>query len=309
MLQSGGTDMRIGEKLREYRISHQIKQEVLAKQLGVTAGTLSNWEAGRRIPDISSLRILSETLGMSYNELLSDEDYRIHTESTQITREDAHRKTEIVLFSAAAAVAFLQMIFKLVLFGTGTSAMNQLGAGDILVVITSVTGLILSLKEKAAPKAAGFIFFCFVLSEIEICLDPQVLQALMEHYADLQGVQRFWPLFSDGLTIVSAMLVLYAFAVPGRKERRTVWMIGLLCLCGLLYCTDSAASISGDLNELRLLEGNAFLQWAPRADIFSRILRMIQTVCIVTLVIFECCILEQKRRKDTEMEEKTHVQK
>ncbi|MBR4445034.1 MAG: helix-turn-helix transcriptional regulator [Solobacterium sp.] len=301
--------MRIGEKLKEYRISHQIKQEVLAKQLGVTAGTLSNWEAGRRIPDISSLRILSETLGMSYNELLSDEDYRIHTESTRVVQDDAHRKAEIVLFSALNVLALLQVIFKMVLFGTGMAATNQLRAGELLILVASAVGLALCLKEKAVPKAAGCIFFCFVLSELEIFLDPQIRMALIEHYKDLHGIQHFWPFVRDGLTILTACLVLYGFAVPGRKDKRAVWIIVLLCIIGLFVCTESVTLIISDWNEVKLLEGNAFLQWPSKADIFSRIVRMVQTVCIVALVIFEYRILERKRSRDMEMEEKEHVSK
>jgi len=298
--------MRIGEKLKQYRISHQMKQEVLAKQLGVTASTLSNWEAGRRIPDISSLRILSETLGMTYDELLSDDDYRIHTESTQITREEIHHNTERIVFLIIAVTSLFLVIFRLTLFGTGTATSNQLSPGDILFMMMSLTGLFLSLKGKAVPKAVGLVFFFFVLAEVSVFLEPGIRQALAVYYADMTGKNYFRLFFSDGLTVICAVLVLYEFTFAGTKGKLTGLIIGLTCICGMLYCINNVTSIGNDLNELELLSGNAFLKWPVQADIFFRIIRIIQIFSVHALVVFECLILERKRRKDKEMEEMKH---
>ena len=48
-------------------------QEDLAKILGVTNKTISRWENGNYMPDLSLLKPLSEVLGISLNELLSGE--------------------------------------------------------------------------------------------------------------------------------------------------------------------------------------------------------------------------------------------
>ena len=43
-----------GDKLKEYRIANGYDQEMLAKLVGVTDGTVSNWEAGVCMPNIKN---------------------------------------------------------------------------------------------------------------------------------------------------------------------------------------------------------------------------------------------------------------
>lgn len=48
-------------------------QKELAERLGVTDKAVSRWETGKGMPDVSLLKPLSETLGVSVNELLAGE--------------------------------------------------------------------------------------------------------------------------------------------------------------------------------------------------------------------------------------------
>ncbi len=73
--------MQIGNKLKLQRNEAGLSQEELAKQLGVSRQTISNWETNRTYPDIGSVLKLSDLYGMSLDELLKeDSNMRKHTE-------------------------------------------------------------------------------------------------------------------------------------------------------------------------------------------------------------------------------------
>ena len=65
--------LKIGKFIARMRKEKKMTQEELAKILGVTNKTVSRWENGNYMPDLSLLKPLSEVLGVSLNELLSGE--------------------------------------------------------------------------------------------------------------------------------------------------------------------------------------------------------------------------------------------
>ena len=71
---SGNMDqVKIGKFIASLRKSKKLTQQELAELLGVTDRAISNWENGRRMPDISLLKPLAENLGITVNELISGE--------------------------------------------------------------------------------------------------------------------------------------------------------------------------------------------------------------------------------------------
>lgn len=66
--------LKIGKFIALKRKEKNMTQEELARILGVTNKTVSRWENGNYMPDLSLLKPLSETLGVSLNALLSGED-------------------------------------------------------------------------------------------------------------------------------------------------------------------------------------------------------------------------------------------
>lgn len=65
--------MELGNKLKEARSLSGLKQEELAKQLGVSRQTISNWENNRSYPDIGSILKLSDLYGLTLDELLKED--------------------------------------------------------------------------------------------------------------------------------------------------------------------------------------------------------------------------------------------
>lgn len=64
---------QIGKFIADCRKNKKITQSELAEQLGVTDRSVSNWENGKNMPDLSLFKPLCEILGITINELLSGE--------------------------------------------------------------------------------------------------------------------------------------------------------------------------------------------------------------------------------------------
>ncbi len=64
---------KIGKFIAVCRKEKKITQSELAEQLGVTDRSISNWETGKNMPDLSLFKSLCEILDITINELLSGE--------------------------------------------------------------------------------------------------------------------------------------------------------------------------------------------------------------------------------------------
>ena len=89
---------KIGRFIAENRKAKKLTQKELAEKLGVSDKTVSRWENGNYMPDLSMLKPLSEVLDISLNELLSGEYITQENvavkaeESIESTLEYSHRK-------------------------------------------------------------------------------------------------------------------------------------------------------------------------------------------------------------------------
>ena len=72
---------RIGKFIAECRKNKGLTQSELSEQLGVTDRSVSNWENGKNMPDLSLFKPLCEILNITINELLSGE--RLNKETYQ----------------------------------------------------------------------------------------------------------------------------------------------------------------------------------------------------------------------------------
>ena len=77
---------KIGKFIKEERKNKKLSQEELGELLGVSNRSISKWETGVSLPDISLFKSLCEVLDISYNELLSGE--RLNKTNYQERLED-----------------------------------------------------------------------------------------------------------------------------------------------------------------------------------------------------------------------------
>lgn len=116
---------KTGKYIAQKRKQKAITQKQLAEQIGVTDKTVSKWENGNRMPDVSMMQNLCEILDVSLNELLLGEDILpenigksaeqniIHVlEETKYTHVDLKKKTlGVTVGIVLIALALLGMIF------------------------------------------------------------------------------------------------------------------------------------------------------------------------------------------------------
>lgn len=75
-----------GAVIRELRERNKLTQSQLAERLAVSDKTVSKWETGRGLPDISLLEKLAACLGISVPELLSGQPVQNRNKSANILR-------------------------------------------------------------------------------------------------------------------------------------------------------------------------------------------------------------------------------
>ncbi len=61
--------MELGKKIRQLRFKAQLTQEQLAERLGIGPQSVSKWETGVAMPDITTLPLLAEIFGVSIDDL------------------------------------------------------------------------------------------------------------------------------------------------------------------------------------------------------------------------------------------------
>ena len=158
---------KIGKFIALNRKNKGLTQEQLAEKLGVTNKTISRWETGKYMPDLSLLKPLSEELGITLNELLSGEkieEQKIveNTEKNIINTidysskkvENEHKKISIILMILGAIIS----ISALTIFNKESSWCSIY---SIIGIIIFVIGLVRNFKKfkKIQKIAIGVILF------------------------------------------------------------------------------------------------------------------------------------------------------
>ena len=75
-----------GNTIRQLREERKLTQVELAEQIGVSSKTISKWETGKGLPDISLLQPLAQALGISVIELMNGEQITNRNVSANLLR-------------------------------------------------------------------------------------------------------------------------------------------------------------------------------------------------------------------------------
>ena len=158
---------KIGKFIALNRKNKGLTQEQLAEKLGVTNKTVSRWETGKYMPDLSLLKPLSEELGITLNELLSGEkieEQKIveNTERNILNTidysskkvENEHKKISIILMILGAIIS----ISALTIFNKESSWGSIY---SIIGIIIFEMGLVRELKKfkKIQKVVIGVVLF------------------------------------------------------------------------------------------------------------------------------------------------------
>lgn len=167
---------KIGKFIAECRKQKKMTQSELGERLGVTEKSISNWENGRNMPDLSLFKPLCDELCITINDLLSGEkvkekDYKEKLEKNIINTIDyTNKKIE----NRNNFIGILFIIFGVLISITAIAIFpSESSWGSIYSVlgaIVSLIGISKFTKRLSYPKRllCNFSYFLIFLSVLFI---------------------------------------------------------------------------------------------------------------------------------------------
>ena len=202
MRMKGGLHMdqiKVGAFLKDLRKEKGITQEQLAEKLGVSGRTISRWETGKNMPDISLLVEIAEFFDVSIPEIIKgerkSENMKNETKEVAETMSDyakAEKEQLIKSFRNMSIIGLIALLVYMVLRETGVYDRNiflqyMYGISESLIYVTVLmfplytTGLLSKIRinranykfssvPRPAMKVLGFIVAFAVAALIKIAL-------------------------------------------------------------------------------------------------------------------------------------------
>ena len=106
--------VKIGQFIKALRKEKKITQREVAERLGISEKTVSKWETGNGLPEVSLMLPLCELLGISVNELLSGErlDEKRYFEKAEqnimsLMKERAEAKKKLIIAVIIGVITLL----------------------------------------------------------------------------------------------------------------------------------------------------------------------------------------------------------
>lgn len=146
--------IKIGRFIADCRKSKKLTQVQFAEKLGVTDRSVSKWENGRCLPDLSLFEPLCKELDITINELLSGEridkeHYQEKLEENIIETIDYTRKR---VYKKDKVISIMLLLFGLIIvflsFSIFPTESSWGSIYSIIGLIVSTTGLFTLLKES-----------------------------------------------------------------------------------------------------------------------------------------------------------------
>ena len=104
----------IGKNIKRLRMEKGITQEAFAKTINVSRQAVSSWETGRTQPDIEMLGVLSETLGVSTEELIYGESHSLETDVKTINETGENPKLLSLLYILISIINIVPVVMLLI---------------------------------------------------------------------------------------------------------------------------------------------------------------------------------------------------
>ena len=120
--------IQIGKFIASERRAHSLTQQQLADMLSISNKTVSKWECGKGLPDVSMLRPLCRALGLDINELLAGEHLDACARQKQaeetvlrlLAEQKAQKRSKMHLLYGAVVVSALSMSVMIALISVYT---------------------------------------------------------------------------------------------------------------------------------------------------------------------------------------------
>lgn len=125
----------LGMRIRALREERGITQEDFAHGVFVARQTVSNWERGRTLPDVESLKLIAGFFGITVDELIDADVQRMIDET-------ADARHTLIVWIVSSAIYFLALVVEA---AVGASAQRVLSTVDLrgIELVTGILRLIL----------------------------------------------------------------------------------------------------------------------------------------------------------------------
>lgn len=133
----------IGKFIAELRKENNMTQQQLADKLGVTDRAVSNWENGRRLPDISLLKELSEIYDITIDEIIYGK--RIEEEE----KIEILEKNMINIYTTRKKIENLKILTEILI------------CAGIVITITLTSMISQTLNQKIITLCVGSFVWTF----------------------------------------------------------------------------------------------------------------------------------------------------
>jgi len=148
-------NQKIGSFIATLRKEQNLTQEQLADKLGVSNRSVSRWENGKTLPDISIMYPLCQILNISIGELLSGTRQTAQTQRrdailTVLTMFDRERQQKRNTLNACFALGFLSLLAVILTVDALTSLQSGVLAG--LGIIFHATGFFLNNRDHSLTE-------------------------------------------------------------------------------------------------------------------------------------------------------------
>ena len=145
---------KIGKFIQSQRKEKGLTQTQLAEKLGVSDKTVSKWETGNGLPEVSLMQPLCEILGITVNDLLSAE---------VLTENNYKQKSEENLIKVVGE----RQKAKIALWITGIASISTVIGGCALIMIAGLLDLlvwqrILFLVLGVLVIVSGIVVICYI---------------------------------------------------------------------------------------------------------------------------------------------------
>lgn len=214
--------LKIGSFIQQNRKAKNLTQKDLAEIIGVSDKTISKWENGNGMPDVSSIMPLCEALDITVNELLSGETISPEEYSGKADHTIIHLLTEQ---TNSKRTGIIQIIIGIFLFILGVVFMFQLPGLSFAWYFDLPTFIILIILCLACSLLSGARnVYSIIQTMRKTCIPIGVLESIVPLVFILGRIDNFELLGSklavSILSILYALLLYIIFLIIEKRLRK-----------------------------------------------------------------------------------------
>lgn len=179
---------KIGKFILELRKEKNMTQQILADKLGVSDKTISKWENGRGMPDLSLIKPLCNILGISINELLSGErlDKKDYSEKLEENIINTINYTNEKVLEKNNFIGILFIVFGLIISISAVSILpSESSWGSFYSILGGIVSLIgvfkcsikLNRFKRLLVNLSYFVLFIIMLFIVDYLSVVNIKQA------------------------------------------------------------------------------------------------------------------------------------